>query len=87
MKTEFLLLACYEKPLIPLNVFCHDVMGIALQTARNRMAQGTFPVPLTYTARLPMVHVSDAAAYIDQQRESAEKPLKGRRGAFLDSVL
>ncbi|MDK9689203.1 pyocin activator PrtN family protein [Halomonas sp. LC1] len=87
MKTEFLLLACYEKPLIPLDVFCQDIMGIGLQTARNRMAQGTFPVPLTRTARQPMIHVSDAAAYIDQQRESAEKPLKGRRGAFIDSVL
>jgi hypothetical protein len=87
MKTEFLLLACYEKPLIPLDVFCEDIMGIGLQTARNRMAQGTFPVPLTRTARQPMIHVADAAAYIDQQRESAEKPLKGRHGSFLHSVM
>lgn len=87
MKTEFLLLACYEKPLIPLEVFCQDVLGIALQTARNRIAQDTFPVPLTYSARQPMVHVSDAAAYIDQQRESVGKPLRGRRGPQLHSVL
>lgn len=45
MKTEFMLLACYEKPLIPLEVFCADIMGVSLQTARNRVAQGTFPVP------------------------------------------
>ncbi|EWH00691.1 pyocin activator PrtN family protein [Halomonas sp. BC04] len=71
MKTEFVLLACYEKPLIPLETFCTDIMGIKLQTARNRIAAGTFPVPLTRTGSSPMVHISDAAKYIDQQRESA----------------
>lgn len=71
MKTEFMLLAVYEKPLIPLDVFCADIMGISLQTARNRMAAGTFPVPLTRTARQPMIHIADAAKYIDKQRESA----------------
>ncbi|WP_106418208.1 pyocin activator PrtN family protein [Salinicola tamaricis] len=71
MKTEFMLLACYEKPLIPLDVFCRDIMGVSLQTARNRIAAGTFPVALTRTARQPMVHVADAAKYIDSQRGSA----------------
>lgn len=71
MKTEFMLLACYEKPLIPLEVFCADIMGVSLQTARNRIAQGTFPVPLTRTARQPMVHIADAAKFIDAKRETA----------------
>ncbi len=71
MKTEFMLLACYEKPLIPLKTFCEDIMGIKLQTARNRIAAGTFPVPLTRTGAAPMIHIADAAKYIDQQRESA----------------
>ncbi|MEQ4541178.1 MAG: pyocin activator PrtN family protein [Billgrantia sp.] len=71
MKTEFMLLACYEKPLIPLETFCEDIMGIKLQTARNRIAAGTFPVPLTRTGSSPMIHIADAAKYIDQQRESA----------------
>ncbi|RCV89690.1 pyocin activator PrtN family protein [Billgrantia montanilacus] len=71
MKTEFMLLAVYEKALIPLDVFAKDIMGVELQTARNRIAAGTFPVPLTRTARQPMVHIADAAKYIDQHRESA----------------
>ncbi|WP_280570658.1 pyocin activator PrtN family protein [Chromohalobacter sp. 296-RDG] len=70
MKTEFMLLAVYEKPMIPLDVFARDIMGVELQTARNRIAAGTFPVPLTRTARQPMVHIADAAKYIDQKRES-----------------
>lgn len=71
MKTVLLLLACYEKPLIPLEVFSRDIMGIALQTARNRIAAGTFPVPLTRTGSSPMVHIEDAARYIDSCREAA----------------
>ncbi|MDT8894240.1 pyocin activator PrtN family protein [Halomonas sp. I1] len=72
MKTEFLLLAQYEQVLIPLEVFAKDIMGVELQTARNRIAAGTFPVPLTRTSqRNPMIHVSDAAAYIDAQRDAA----------------
>lgn len=70
MKTEFLLMAQYEKVLLPLEVFAKDIMGVELQTARNRIAAGTFPVPLTRTARQPMVHINDAAKYIDQQRGS-----------------
>lgn len=71
MRTDFMLLAIYETPLIPLEVFSRDIMGIALQTARNRIAAGTFPVPLTRTGSSPMVHVEDAARYIDSCRESA----------------
>lgn len=70
MKTEFMLLACYNSPVIPLKVFAKDVMGIAFQTAKNQMAQGTLPVPVTRTSeRTLMVHVADAAKYIDECRE------------------
>lgn len=70
MKTEFLLLACYNAPLIPLEQFAEDIMGIKLQTAKNQISAGKFPVPLTRTGPRAMVHVSDAAAYIDQCRDS-----------------
>lgn len=69
MKTELMLLALYEKPLLPLELFARDIMGISLQTARNRIAAGTFPVPLTRTGRQPMIHIADAASYIDRQRD------------------
>ena len=70
MRTDFMLLAIYETPLIPLEVFCRDILGIALQTGRNRIAAGTFPVPLTRTGSSPMIHVDDAARYIDSCREA-----------------
>ncbi len=70
MKTEFMLLACYNTPLIPLKVFAENVMGIKFQTAKNQLAQGTLPVPVTRTSeRALMVHVGDAAKYIDKCRE------------------
>lgn len=71
MKTEFALLACYEKVLLPLDLFAKDVMGVSLSTARNQISQGTFPVKVTRIGSKPMIHVADAADYIDKQRESA----------------
>lgn len=72
MKTEFMLLALYNTPVIPLKTFAEDIMGIKFQTAKNQLAQGSLPVPVTRTAeRTLMVHVSDAAKYIDDCRENA----------------
>lgn len=79
MRTDFTLLAIYEKPLIPLEVFCHDILGIALQTGRNRIAAGTFPVPLTRTGIRTTVHVDDAARYIDSCRERASDDARPSR--------
>ncbi len=71
MKTEFALLAVYNSPLIPLKDFAEREMGIKLSTARNRIAAGTFPVKVIKVGDKPMIHVADAAAYIDGLRESA----------------
>jgi len=71
MKTEFALLAVYNSPLIPLKDFAEREMGIKLQTARNRIAEGTFPVKVIKLGGKPSVHVADAAAYIDSLRELA----------------
>jgi len=73
MRTDFMLLACYETPLIPLEVFCRDIMGIKLSTARNQIAAGAFPVPLTRPGSKVMIHVDDAARYIDSCREKATR--------------
>lgn len=71
MKTEFALLAVYNSPLIPLKDFAEREMGIKLSTARNRISAGTFPVKVIKVGDKPMIHVADAAAYIDGLRESA----------------
>ena len=71
MKTEFALMACYEKVLLPLELFARDIMGVSLSTARNQLSQGTFPVTVTRIGAKPMIHVADAATYIDAQRGAA----------------
>ena len=68
MRTEFALLAIYNSTLIPLKAFAENELGIKLQTARNRIAAGTFPVPVIKVTGQPMVHFEDAAAYIDSLR-------------------
>jgi len=71
MKTEFALLAVYNSPLIPLKDFAEREMGIKHQTAKNRLAAGTFPVKVIRVGSQLCVHVADAAAYIDGLRDSA----------------
>lgn len=69
MRTDFALMACYEKVLLPLETFAQDIMGVSLSTARNQISQGTFPVTLTRVGSKPMIHIEDAAKYIDSCRK------------------
>lgn len=71
MKTEFMLLAVYDSPMIPLDKFAKDVLGIELRTAYNRISAGTFPVPVLKPAGKPMIDVRDAANYIDSLKQDA----------------
>jgi len=71
MRTEFALLAVYNSPVIPLKDFVEREMSIKMQTARNQIAAGTFPIPHFTVSGKRMIHVSDAAKYIDGLRASA----------------
>lgn len=72
MRTDFALLAVYESVLIPVATFAEDVMGIRPQTAKNQIASGTFPVKVTKLGTRSMIHIDDAARYIDECRQAAE---------------
>jgi len=70
MKTEFMLLAIYEKPILNFQETC-KAMGISTQSGYNMRAQNIFPIPLMEG---PLrASVQDIATYIDQQREQAKK--------------
>lgn len=71
MRTEFALLAIYEKTLIPLQEFCERDMGISFTTAKNQLSAGTFPIKTIKNGRQWYVHVSDAADWIDKLRKEA----------------
>lgn len=51
-----------------------------LQTARNRVSEGTCPFPTSKVAGRRVVHVCDLAAYIDEQT-GAPAPAGPRLGA------
>jgi predicted DNA-binding transcriptional regulator AlpA len=73
MKTEFMLLALYEKPFLTLKEVC-EAIGIALQTGYNLRSQNAFPIPLLEGP--VRASVQDIAAYIDEQREIAKAKVK-----------
>lgn len=73
MKTEFLLLTLYEKPLLNFQETC-TAIGISLQTGYNLRANKTFPIPMLEN---PIrASVQDVAAYIDEQRDIAKGKVK-----------
>ena len=73
MKTEFMLLALYEKTFLNFKATC-EAMGISLQTGYNLRSLNSFPVPLLES---PIrASVQDVAEYIDQQRELAKEKVK-----------
>lgn len=73
MRTEFMLLALYEKPFLNFKETC-EAIGLSLQTGYNARSAKQFPVPLLES---PLrASVQDVAAYIDQQRELAKEKVK-----------
>ncbi|MBB1487089.1 pyocin activator PrtN family protein [Oceanospirillum sediminis] len=71
MRTDFALLAIYQQTLIPLEVFCTKEMGISFVTAKNQLSANIFPIPVIRENRKLLVHIDDAAHWIDTQRKKA----------------
>lgn len=73
MQTEFILLALYESPFLNFKQTC-EAIGISCQTGYNFRSQNQFPVPLL--EKPIRAAVQDVAAYIDEQRELAQRKVK-----------
>lgn len=68
MRTEFMLLAIYNKPRLSFDQVC-EAIGVAKQTGYNLRARGEFPVPL---AGNPLTaDIRDVAAHLDTMRQPA----------------
>ena len=68
MRTEFMLLAIYNKPRLSFDQVC-EAIGVAKQTGYNLRARGEFPVPL---AGNPLTaDIRDVAAHLDTLRQPA----------------
>ena len=77
MQTVFMLLAQYEKPVVPLKEICSEYFGLSYQTARQRANAGMLPIPTFKKKKKSdyLVHLTDLASYIDQQREKEARRL------------
>lgn len=42
-----------------------ESVGIAPQTARNRLTEGTFPIPTKMVETRRFIHIADLASYVD----------------------
>ncbi|WP_419533338.1 pyocin activator PrtN family protein [Endozoicomonas sp.] len=74
MKTEFGLLAQYEKVFIPLEDVCRDYFNIGALKARQMAARGELPIPVmrgSASQKSPyLVKLDDLASYLDGQYAS-----------------
>ena len=79
MNTVFLLMAEFETSQIPLSVVAEKFLNLTPSYADRQAALGKLPFP-TYrddSQKAPrMVHISDLAEWIDQQRNLAKKEMK-----------
>lgn len=78
-QTLQLLLARFDgKILVPLAEGA-ECISMPIQTARNKLCRGDFPLPTIQQGRRRYIHIHDIAGYIDLLHSGSEVPL--RRGA------
>lgn len=61
---QLLLVRFNGQLLIPL-VSASEAVGISAQTARNRLSNGTFPIPTKLVESRRFIHISDLADFVD----------------------
>lgn len=73
MKTVFMLLAQYEKPVVKLSEICDEYFGLSPQTAKLRANAGRLPVKAFRATQKAeyLVHIADLAQYIDEVRQAS----------------
>ncbi|GIU22115.1 pyocin activator PrtN family protein [Shewanella sp. MBTL60-007] len=79
MNTTFLLMAQFNKAVIPLEDICKEFLGLETRTALNYAKSGRLPIAAFRTSnsnKAPwVVHVSDLADHLDKQRDIAKQDL------------
>lgn len=63
--------------LIPF-VSASESVGIPAQTARNKLSDGTYPMPTITNGARRYVHISDLADFVESLRVKSAKPKLGR---------
>ena len=74
MKTEYLLLAQFGKPVIGLKDLS-SIIGLTEGTIQKKYYEGTMPFPIFKLCNSLCAHVSDVAEYIDRERDAAARAM------------
>lgn len=73
MNMTFALLACFQKPAVPLKEVCQEYLGLLPKTAEQKAKAGTLPFPtfkVRDSERAPtMVNITDLGEYLQSQYE------------------
>lgn len=70
MRTEFMLLAIYNKPRLNIDEVC-NALGISTATGYTHRSLGKFPVPMSGNPL--MADIRDVAAAVDALRDEAAR--------------
>ena len=77
MNTAFLLMAQFNKAVVPLDLICQEYFGLLPSTAKHQAKAGSLPVPAyraTQSNKAPwLVNLSDLGKYLDDCRDKAKK--------------
>lgn len=78
MKASMFLALKYDRMFLRLDEVCAEI-DIAVQTARNKISAGTFPIPTRKEGKHVIADVRDVGQYIDDCRDEALKAFNARR--------
>lgn len=77
MNTTLLLLAQFEKAVIPLEDICEQFFSLSPGKARRMASMNQLPIPtfrLNSSQKAPLcIHVDDLARHIDEERSKAQE--------------
>lgn len=77
MNTAFLLMAQFNKAVIPITEICEEYFGLSAATAKSYAAAGKLPIPAFRTGKSNkatwMINVTDLAEHLDDLRDKAKK--------------
>ncbi len=81
--TTQLLLARFNGQLLIPFTSASETVGISAQTARNRLSNGTFPMPTKLVESRRFIHISDLADFVDSlptSKPATPEPETVRKG-------
>jgi predicted site-specific integrase-resolvase len=71
MSASMFLALKYNRMFLRLDEICAEI-DIAVQTARNKMSAGTFPIPTRKEGKHVIADIRDVGDYIDSLRATAQ---------------